>query len=74
MPATHSVQPKILQDTLHAWCRKVSTAAMNHRLNHFFATSFQLWHRPEQIYGIGQDATTGTVFDSLSELGLDIEE
>ena len=74
MPATHSIQPKVSQDALHACRRKVPTAAMNHRSKHIFANRFQLWHRPEQSYGTGQDAMTGTVFDSLGELGLDVEE
>lgn len=47
---------------------------MNHRLRHSSTTRFQLWHRPEQIYRSGQDAMTGTVFDSLGKLSLDVEE
>ena len=74
MPATHGVQPTVLQDAVHACCRKVSTAAINHQSRQRSATTLWLWHRPEQIYGTGQDAMTGTVFDSLGELGLDIEE
>lgn len=72
MPATHSIQHKVSQEALHASRRELSPAAMNHRSKHIFAARFQLCLTPKER--CGKHAVKATLFDSLGELSLDIEE